>query len=1203
MIQGFWRRRRTSIADSPELPSRIAARRRRAIGGRSLSFESLEDRRVLATVPTGFTESIIASNLTSPIAMTAEPSGHRLWVAFQDGRLGVIEHDAMQSQAVYTLPCDGSGERGFQGIALDPDFENNGYIYVYYTAASPSSHNRLSRLTVDPTTENTILAGSEAVLLDLPLFSQLPTNQAPIWHMGGAIHFLQDGTIAIQIGDHLNNSIVQNNNSPLGKVLRVNADGTPRTDNPFYNPADTNPAGGADWNGNAPGDIDWIDYVWASGLRNPFSGDVDPVTGRYFVNDVGEGSWEEINEATAAGRNFGWPTTEGNFNPATFPNFTNPVLAYSHSEDSAITGGAFYSGALAQFPAEYQGVYFYSQFTSGSIKYINPASPGTGVTFATGAEYPMNLEVAADGSLYYIARGAGAGGAPGIGTGTIRKIQFAANIAPEISQQPVDLLVSVGFNAQFTVSAAGTTPLSYQWQRHNGVEFVNVPGATAATLTLSNVAMADNGAQFRVVVTNSIGEAVSDVATLAVTTDTPPIPTILTPLVETKYVAGGTISFSAAATDLEDGTLGGAAMTWQVDFHHDTHSHPFMAPLTGVAAGSFVIPTIGETSANVWYRITLSVVDSAGLRTTVSRDVHPLTSNFTVLTNFGGGQILIDGQPTEAPHTATGVINIERTLTAPATQLTPSGELATFVRWLDGGTNNTRTISTPASDKAYIAIYANASDSLAFLSDLPVSNDPPPNGWGPIERDTSNGEAAAGDGVPMAIEGVGYGKGLGVHANSDVQYQLGGSFERFIADMGVDDETGGGGSVSFQVYGDGVLLFNSGTMTGSSASQKVDVSVVGVQVLRLVVDNAGDGDGLDHANWANARLIGDQTGAQVYINFQTAAAPVPAGYLADAGLVYANRGNGQSYGWSTSHADVARDREVNADQRLDTLNQFHAGQTWELALPNGVYAVTMSIGDPSFNSTHTLNVEGVSFWNNLTLDANQFRQRTMLVAVADGRLTLDQGSGPERGARPNYIEVIPTATPVAFPLALGDFNADAQVDGADFLQWQRGFGATSAAHSQGDGDEDGDVDSADLTVWQASFGTTAPATAAATAATLEVSSASALVASLLSTEETLEETSAQTRFRLTTLGLPAPFTSANRQPSSLRAQRFDQALHTVAAPTRHDLAHINWLSADDGEVLASANPTNARDEAVGSFDFDRFSCELDEETAPAIDAM
>lgn len=1025
---------------------------------------------MLATVPSGFTESVIATNLTSPITMAIEPSGERIWVAFQDGRLGVIEHDVLLPQAATTLPCDGSGERGFQGITLDPDFETNGYIYVYYTAASPGSHNRLSRLTVNSTTQNTIEPGSEVVLLDLPLFTELPTNQAPIWHMGGAIHFLADGTIAIQVGDHLNNSIVQNNNSPLGKVLRVNKDGSAPTNNPYYNAADTNPPGGGDWNANAPGDVDWIDYVWASGLRNPFSGDVDPDTGRYFVNDVGEGTWEEINDATVGGRNFGWPTTEGSFNPATYPNFTNPVLAYNHSEDSAITGGAFYSASLSQFPAQYSGKYFYSQFTAGRIKFIDPNNPGASTTFASGASYPMNIEVAPDGSLYYIARGAGAGGAPGIGTGQVLKIQYASNIAPHIALQPVDQLVSVGYAATFQASASGATPLALQWQRFNGTSFVDVPGATSATLTLQAVALADDGAQFRLVATNGNGMATSNVATLTVTTDAPPTPTILLPSGGATYAAGDVITFSGQATDAEDGSLGAAALSWQVDFHHESHAHPFMPLTSGVSGGMFTIPTVGETSANVWYRITLKAKDSAGLETQTFRDVYPRTSQFSVVTNFGAGTVLIDGQTTAAPFSTTGVVNIERTLTAPLTQVTPGGKVATFVRWQDGEVSPSRTISTPETPTAYIAVYADASQSLAFLSDLLPSNAPSPNGWGPIEKDASNGEAQPGDGIPMKIENVGYAKGLGVHAYSDVRYNLAGNFQRFIADVGLDDETGGGGTVVFQVFGDGVALFSTGVLNGSSPSVKVDVSVAGVNELRLTVAEAGDGNGLDHANWANARLLGSQTGPQIFVNFQTAASAIPAGYLVDAGDVFGVRGNGYSYGWSSSHLDVSRERNVQADQRLDTLNQFHAGQTWEIALPNGVYAVTTSIGDPGFSSTHTLNVEGVSFWNSQLLAANEFRQRTLLVTVADGRLTLDPGAAGDKATRPNYIEIVPTASPTLFPVDLADFDADQDVDGADFLAWQRGLGAPTPSHAMGDADRDGDVDPLDLSAWHATFG-------------------------------------------------------------------------------------------------------------------------------------
>ena len=414
---------------------------RRQCPRQSLSFERLEDRRLLATLPSGFTETVIASNLTSPITMDIDHHG-RMWLAYQDGRIEVIENDTLLPAPVIQLDADGSGERGLQGIEVDPDFHDNGYIYVYYTArhnqaGQLASHNRLSRLTVDPTTENTIIPGSEVILLELPEFSTLPTNQNPIWHMGGAIHFLPDETIVIQVGDHLNNSIVQNNNTPLGKVLRVNRDGTPATNNPFYSTTDTNPPGGSDWNGNAPGDTDWIDYVWASGLRNPFSGDVDPVTGRYFIADVGQSAWEEINDATVSGRNFGWPTTEGAFNPATFPNFTNPFFAYSHAGGQcAITGGAFYSGVLGTFPVEYQGMFFFSEFCGGTISVVDPNNPANVQVFASDIEYPMNIEFAADGSMYFVERGAGAGGNPGIGTGKIVKVQFAAQIGPEIVSQP-----------------------------------------------------------------------------------------------------------------------------------------------------------------------------------------------------------------------------------------------------------------------------------------------------------------------------------------------------------------------------------------------------------------------------------------------------------------------------------------------------------------------------------------------------------------------------------------------------------------------------------------------------------------------------------------------------------------------------------------------------------------------------------------------
>jgi Zn-dependent M28 family amino/carboxypeptidase len=145
------------------------------------------------------------------------------------------------------------------------------------------------------------------------------------------------------------------------------------------------------------------------------------------------------------------------------------------------------------------------------------------------------------------------------------------------------------------------------------------------------------------------------------------------------------------------------------------------------------------------------------------------------------------------------------------------------------------------------------------------------NGWGPVERDRSNGEQAAGDGRTLTLNGQTYSRGFGTHAGSDLRFSLKGSgvtCTRFTAEIGVDDEVGSRGSVVFQVYLDGAKVHDSGRMTGSSATRKVSLDVAGKAELRLVVTDAGDGRSADHADWAAPRLA-----------CQTAPAPDPAASL------------------------------------------------------------------------------------------------------------------------------------------------------------------------------------------------------------------------------------------------------------------------------------------------------------------------------------
>ncbi|WP_190694442.1 NPCBM/NEW2 domain-containing protein [Nostoc sp. FACHB-152] len=165
-----------------------------------------------------------------------------------------------------------------------------------------------------------------------------------------------------------------------------------------------------------------------------------------------------------------------------------------------------------------------------------------------------------------------------------------------------------------------------------------------------------------------------------------------------------------------------------------------------------------------------------------------------------------------------------------------------------------------------------------YLSDLTPTS--ATNGWGAIERDRSNGEAGAGDGNNLTLNNLTYAKGLGVHAASDVTYALNGAYTTFTADIGVDDEVGANGSVIFQVWADGVQLFNSGLMTGSSTTQSINVDVTGRQTLRLVVTDGGNGADFDHANWADAQLTSLPAGPDISAPTATLVAPALATSIA-----------------------------------------------------------------------------------------------------------------------------------------------------------------------------------------------------------------------------------------------------------------------------------------------------------------------------------
>jgi uncharacterized protein (TIGR03437 family) len=424
-----------------------------------------------ATLPSGFVETQI-SGLSGPTAMEFAPDG-RLFVCLQGGSLRVIKNGLLLPTPFLILTVDSAGERGLLGVTFDPNFATNNFVYVYYTVPGSPAHNRVSRFTANG---DVAVAGSQTNLLELDNLSGAGN------HNGGAIHFGPDGKLYIAVGENANGSNSQTLANLLGKVLRINADGTIPTDNPFFNTAGARKE------------------IWALGLRNPFTFAFQPGTARMFIDDVGESTWEEINDGIA-GSNYGWPITEG---PTTDPRFRSPLFAYGHGSGGtfgcAITGGTFYNPATVQFPSSYVGKYFFADLCNGWIRVLDPSN-NTPADFASGISTPVDLKVAPDGSLYYLA----------IGSSSVFKVQFSPSI-PVITVHPANQSVMQGQPATFNVSASGAAPLNYQWQRN----MVNISGATSPTYTISSAAVADNGAKFRCVVSNGSGTANSNEATLTV---------------------------------------------------------------------------------------------------------------------------------------------------------------------------------------------------------------------------------------------------------------------------------------------------------------------------------------------------------------------------------------------------------------------------------------------------------------------------------------------------------------------------------------------------------------------------------------------------------------------------------------------------------------------------------------------------------------
>ena len=303
----------------------------------------------------------VITGLNFPVSLKFAPDGRIIFTEKDTGSIRIIlQNGTLLATPLATIsPIFTDGEAGLLGIALDPSFPANGYVYVYYTDRDPQNytHGHIRRYTA---TGNT---GADQV----SIFNVTSSAPNTIYHNGGYIKFGPDGKLYAQVGEFHQSSQAQNQGTMDGKVLRMNPDGSVPSDNPF--------AGS---------------LVWALGIRNAFGFDFDSSNGRLIATEAGPSSDDEINIIVKGG-NYGWPTCTGPCSPHN-PAFIDPIVDFN----PVVTP----TGIATVEP----NVYYFGEWNTGSLVRLNLASTGSVVSMSqvyTQSGGIIAVEMGPTGKLYY----------------------------------------------------------------------------------------------------------------------------------------------------------------------------------------------------------------------------------------------------------------------------------------------------------------------------------------------------------------------------------------------------------------------------------------------------------------------------------------------------------------------------------------------------------------------------------------------------------------------------------------------------------------------------------------------------------------------------------------------------------------------------------------------------------------------------------
>lgn len=591
-------------------------------------------RAEAGTLAPGFSDDLVTA-VPRPTALAFTPDG-RMLVTSQTGQLRVVANGTLVAAPALDLAADicVSNERGLLGVAVDPDFATNRFIYLFWTRKNPICNrraeqvpvHRVSRFVLPP--GNVIDPATETVLLD----NILSYNGT---HNAGDLAFGPDGLLYVSVGDggcdyartHLCGPANQAARDPhvlLGKVLRITRNGAVPPSNPFAGTGGRCGLTGRTTEGRHCQET----YLW--GLRNPFRIAFDPnaATPRLAVNDVGQDHWEEINLAVP-GADYGWNVREGRcVNGSatncgnTPPGMTDPWYSYSHDDGcESITGGAFVPDGI--WPAAYDGAYIYSDYVCGSIFALTSTAGGFDrrpLATGLGASSAVHLRFGPMGStqaLYYTTL---------VGGGEVRRLSYsgAANRPPTAVLAADPLSGPVPLDVTFDASASSDPdgdPLTYLWDFGDGSAPVQTSGPVIGHRYASSGVVTA-----RVRVRDTAGATSAPAQVTVRPGNEPPVVTITAPLPSIRFTPGAAVTLRATAVDPETGPLPAGNLSWEVIRRHDDHTHPFRPPTPG-ATMSFPYPDPEDpTDTTSYLEATVTATDAAGATATARIDLRPRDS-------------------------------------------------------------------------------------------------------------------------------------------------------------------------------------------------------------------------------------------------------------------------------------------------------------------------------------------------------------------------------------------------------------------------------------------------------------------------------------------------------------------------------------------------------------------------------------------------